>query len=101
VVAEGKESRVINGQEALLEYALPVDFAFVHAYKGDREGNLVYHYTAQNFNNAMAMAAKVSIAEVETLVEPGELDSNFIHTPGIFVKRMVRVPREKIVPGID
>jgi len=93
VVAEGKEVRVFNGVENLLELALPVDYAFVHAWKGDREGNLVYHYTAQNYNNAMAMAGKVTIAEVETLMEPGELDPNFIHTPGIFVKRVVETGR--------
>jgi 3-oxoacid CoA-transferase subunit A len=89
VVAEGKEARVFNGTEYLLELALPVDFAFVHAWKGDHEGNLVYRFTAQNYNNAMTMAGKVTIAEVETLVETGELDPNFIHTPGIFVKRVV------------
>jgi 3-oxoacid CoA-transferase subunit A len=89
VVAEGKEVRVFSGVENLLELALSVDFAFVHAWKGDHEGNLVYRYTAQNYNNAMAMAGKVTIAEVETLVETGELDPNFIHTPGIFVKRVV------------
>jgi len=93
VVAEGKEVRVFNGTEYLLELALPVDFAFVHAWKGDHEGNLVYRYTAQNYNNAMAMAGKVTIAEVETLVETGELDPNFIHTPGIFVKRVVETGR--------
>ncbi len=93
VVAEGKEVRVFNGVENLLELALPVDFAFVHAWKGDREGNLVYRFTAQNYNNAMAMAGKVTIAEVETLVEAGELDPNFIHTPGIFVKRVVETGR--------
>jgi len=89
VVAEGKEARVFNGIEYLMELALPVDFAFVHAWKGDREGNLVYRFTAQNYNNAMAMAGNVTISEVETLVETGELDPNFIHTPGIFVKRVV------------
>ena len=89
VVAEGKEVRVFKGIEYLMELALPVDFAFVHAWKGDHEGNLVYRFTAQNYNNAMAMAAKVTIAEVETLVETGGLDPNFIHTPGIFVKRVV------------
>jgi len=93
VVAEGKEARVFNGMEYLLELALPVDFAFVHAWKGDHEGNLVYRFTAQNYNNAMAMAGKVTIAEVETLVETGELDPNFIHTPGIFVKRVVETGR--------
>jgi 3-oxoacid CoA-transferase A subunit len=96
VVAEGKEVRVFNGVEALLETALPVDFAFVHAWKGDREGNLVYHCTAYNYNNVMAMAGKVTIAEVETLVEAGELDSNFIHTAGIFVKRIVETGRPKL-----
>lgn len=101
VVAEGKEVRVFNGKEALLEEALPIDFAFVHAYKGDREGNLIYRYTAQNFNNAMAMAGKITIAEIENLVEPGELDTNFIHTPGVFVTRVVKVAREKISIGID
>ena len=89
VVAEGKEVRVFNGIKYLLELALDVDFAFVHAWKGDHEGNLVYRFTAQNYNNAMAMAGKVTIAEVETLVETGKLDANFIHTPGIFVKRVV------------
>jgi 3-oxoacid CoA-transferase A subunit len=93
VVAEGKEVRVFNGVEALMETALPVDFAFIHAWKGDREGNLVYRYTARNYNNVMAMAGAVTIAQVETLVEPGELDSNFVHTPGIFVKRVVEVGR--------
>jgi 3-oxoacid CoA-transferase A subunit len=89
VVAEDKEVRIFGGMENLLETALQVDFAFVHAWKGDREGNLVYRYTALNYNNAMAMAGKVTIAEVEQLVEVGELDPNNIHTPGIFVKRIV------------
>jgi len=93
VVAEGKEVRVFNGVEYLLELSLPVDFAFVHAWKGDREGNLVYRYTAQNYNNAMAMAGKVTIAEVETLVDAGELDPDSIHTPGIFIKRVVETGR--------
>jgi 3-oxoacid CoA-transferase subunit A len=95
-VAEGKEVRVFNGVESLMETALPVDFAFVHAWKGDCEGNLVYHYTAYNYNNVMAMAGKVTIAEVETLYEAGELDANFIHTPGIFVKRVVEVGRPEL-----
>jgi 3-oxoacid CoA-transferase A subunit len=89
VVADGKEVRVFNGLENLLETALPVDFAFVHAWKGDHEGNLIYRYTALNYNNAMAMAGRITIAEVEQLVEVGELDPNTIHTPGIFVKRLV------------
>jgi 3-oxoacid CoA-transferase subunit A len=96
VVAEGKEVRVFDGVETLMETALPVDFAFVHAWKGDREGNLVYHYTAYNYNNVMAMAGKITVAEVETLYEAGELDANFIHTPGIFVKRVVEVGRPEL-----
>jgi 3-oxoacid CoA-transferase subunit A len=100
VVGEGKEIRVFNGTEALLEIALPVDFAFVHAWKGDREGNLVYNCTAYNYNNVMAMAGRVTIAEVETLVEVGELNSNFIHTPGIFVKRVVETGRPKLEQAI-
>jgi 3-oxoacid CoA-transferase subunit A len=89
VVAQSKETRVINGKETLLEMALPVDFAFVHAWKGDHDGNLIYHYTAQNYNNVMAMAGQITIAEVETLYKTGSLDSNIIHTPGIFVKRVI------------
>jgi 3-oxoacid CoA-transferase A subunit len=96
VVAEGKEVRVFNGVENLMETALPVDFAFVHAWKGDSEGNLVYRFTAQNYNNAMAMAGKVTIAEIETLIEVGELDPNYIHTPGIFVKRVVVTGRPEL-----
>lgn len=89
VVGEGKEIRKINGVDTLFETALPVDFSFVHAYKGDTEGNLVYHATAQNYNPVMAMAARITIAEVETLVEAGELNPDHIHTPGIYVKRIV------------
>ncbi len=98
VVAEGKEVRVFDGIENLMETALPVDFAFVHAWKGDREGNLVYRFTAQNYNSAMAMAGSVTIAEVEQLVEIGELDPNFIHTPGIFVKRVVETGKPEFNP---
>ena len=98
VVAEDKEVRVFDGTEALLETALPVDYAFVHAWKGDQEGNLIYHCTAYNYNNVMAMAGKVTIAEVETLVETGGLDANFIHTPGIFVKRVVETGKPEFVP---
>ncbi len=101
VVAKGKEVRVFNAREAILETALPLDFGFVHAYKGDTEGNLVYRCTAYNFNNAIAMAAKVAIAEVENVVETGKLNPNFIHTPGIFVQRVVKVERLKFIPRID
>lgn len=90
VMAEGKEVREIDGRRYVLESPLKADFALVKAWKGDRLGNLVYHLTAQNFNPIMAMAAKVTIAEVEELVEVGELDPNFIHTPNIFVKRIIQ-----------
>jgi 3-oxoacid CoA-transferase subunit A len=87
-VAEGKEVREFNGKPHILETALTADFAIVKAWKGDHAGNLVYKGTARNFNPPMAMAGKITIAEVEELVEPGELDPNFIHTPGIFVQRI-------------
>lgn len=90
VMAEGKEVREIDGRKYVLEHPLKADFALVKAWKGDRLGNLVYHLTAQNFNPIMAMAAKVTIAEVEELVDVGELDPNFIHTPNIFVKRIIQ-----------
>ena len=87
-VAEGKEVREFNGKPHILESALTADFAIVKAWKGDTEGNLVYKGTARNFNPMMAMAGKVTVAEVEELVAPGELDPNHIHTPGIFVQRI-------------
>jgi 3-oxoacid CoA-transferase subunit A len=87
-VAEGKEVRVFNGKPHILETALTADFAIVKAWKGDTEGNLIYKSTARNFNPMMAMAGKITIAEVEELVPAGELDPNFIHTPGIFVQRI-------------
>ena len=87
-VAEGKEVRYFNGKPHLLEQALTADFALVKAWKGDRFGNLIFKGTARNFNPLMAMAGKITVAEVEELVEPGELDPNFIHTPGIFVQRI-------------
>jgi 3-oxoacid CoA-transferase subunit A len=89
-VAEGKEIRTFNGKEYLLEYAFDADFAIVKAWKGDKSGNLIYRDTARNFNPLMAMAAKITIAEVEELVEDGELDPNFIHTPGVYVHRIFR-----------
>jgi len=87
-VADGKEVRVFNGKPHLLEHALVADFAIVKAWKGDTHGNLIYRHTANNFNQAMAMAGKITIAEVEELVPAGELDPNQIHTPGIFVQRI-------------
>jgi len=87
-VALGKEVRYFDGKPHILEHALTADFAIVKAWKGDRFGNLVFKGTARNFNPLMAMAGKITIAEVEELVEPGELDPNFIHTPGVFVQRI-------------
>jgi 3-oxoacid CoA-transferase subunit A len=87
-VAEGKEVRVFNGKPHILENALTADFAIVKAWKGDTEGNLIYKATARNFNPMMAMAGKITIAEVEELLPAGTLDPNQIHTPGIFVQRI-------------
>lgn len=87
-VAEGKEVREFNGKPHILESALTADFAIVKAWKGDTAGNLVFKGTARNFNPMMAMAGKITIAEVEELVEPGMLNPNEIHTPGIFVQRI-------------
>ena len=90
VVAEGKETRMIDGRGYVLEQPLHADFAFVKAWKGDRLGNLIYHRTAQNFNPMMAAAAQVTIAEVEEVVEPGDIDPDHIVTPGIYVQHVVR-----------
>lgn len=87
-VAEGKETRTFNGKEYLMEYAFEADFALVKAWKGDTAGNLIYKSTARNFNPIMATAGKVTIAEVEILVEAGELDPDQIHTPGVYVHRI-------------
>ena len=89
LVAENKETRVIGGKPYILESPLGADFAFVKAWRGDRLGNLVYRRTARNFNPVMATAAAVTIAEVEHLVEPGDLDPDHVITPGIFVKHIV------------
>ncbi|MGO9088359.1 MAG: CoA transferase subunit A [Candidatus Sulfotelmatobacter sp.] len=88
VVAEGKETREFDGRLYVMERGLTADFAFVKAWKGDREGNLIYRKTARNFNPMMATAAKITIAEVEHLVEVGELEGDQIHTPSIYVKRI-------------
>lgn len=95
LVAEGKETRVIDGRPYVLELALKADFALVRAWKGDRHGNLVYRKTARNFNPMMATAAKVTLAEVEHLVEPGELEPNDIHTPGVYVQRVVALTEDQ------
>src|SRR5512146_806353 len=88
VVAENKETREFGGRMYLMEHALSADFAFVKAWKGDKWGNLVYRKTARNFNPMMATAAKITIAEVEELVEVGELDPDSVHTPSVYVKRI-------------
>jgi len=90
IVAEGKEKRTFDGKEYLLELALRADFALIKAHKADRMGNLTYRMSARNFNPVMAMAAKVTIAEVDEIVEVGQLDPETIITPGIFVKRIVK-----------
>jgi 3-oxoacid CoA-transferase subunit A len=87
-VAIGKEVRNFNGKDYLLEKAFEANFAIVKAWKGDTDGNLIFKATARNFNTVMAMAGKMTIAEVEELVEPGDLDPNQIHTPGIYVHRI-------------
>jgi 3-oxoacid CoA-transferase subunit A len=89
-VAQGKETRNFNGKDYLLEYAFDADFALVKAWKGDTQGNLVYKETARNFNPMMAMAGKITIAEVEELVPAGQLDADMIHTPGIYVHRIFK-----------
>ncbi len=90
VVADGKETREVGGRMCVLEEALTADFAFVKAWKGDTDGNLVFRKTARNFNPMMAQAGRITIAEVDELVEPGELDPDHIHTPGIFVQRILQ-----------
>jgi len=90
LVAEGKETRVIGGRPCVLEAPLHADFAFVKAWKGDRDGNLVYRRTARNFNPVMATAADVTIAEVEQLLAPGEIDPDHVVTPGIFVRHILQ-----------
>lgn len=95
LVAEGKETRSFDGREYLLERGIVGDFSMVAAWKGDRYGNLVYRKAARNFNPMAATAGKISIAEVEELVEPGQLDPECVHTPGVFIHRLVVAPREK------
>jgi 3-oxoacid CoA-transferase subunit A len=95
LIAEGKEVRQFDGEDYIMERGLVADLSIVHAWKGDTEGNLVYRKTARNFNPMMASAAKVAVAEVEHLVQPGEIDPDHIITPGIFVQRIVHVPEAK------
>jgi 3-oxoacid CoA-transferase subunit A len=94
-IAEGKETRMFNGKEYLLEESLTADFSIVRAWKGDKMGNLVYHKTARNFNPMIAAAGRVTIAEVENLYEVGELEPNSIHTPSIYVQTLIEGNQEK------
>jgi 3-oxoacid CoA-transferase subunit A len=91
-IAEGKDVREFDGQRYIMERGIVADLAIVHAYLGDTEGNLVYRKTARNFNPVMATAGKVTVAEVENLVEPGKINPDHIITPGIFVQRLIHVP---------
>ncbi|TAM59120.1 CoA transferase subunit A [bacterium] len=95
VIAEGKETREFDGRMYVMERGITTDFAFVHAWKGDRFGNLVYRKTARNFNPMVATAGRVTIAEVEELVEPGALDPDLVHTPSVFVNRIIVSKAEK------
>ena len=94
-IARGKEERVFNGDTYIMETGLVADLAIVHAFKGDTEGNLVYRKTARNFNPMMATAGRITVAEVEHLMQPGAIDPDHIMTPGIFVKRIIHVPNAK------
>ena len=94
-MAEGKETRVFNGETYVMETGLVADLSIVKAWKGDAQGNLVYNKTARNFNPMMAMAGKVTVAEVEEMVEVGSLNADDIHTPGIFVQRIFKGAFEK------
>jgi 3-oxoacid CoA-transferase subunit A len=95
LIAEGKEERIFNGERYIMETGLVADLALVHAWKGDTEGNLVYRKTARNFNPMMATAGRITVAEVEHLVQPGELDGDMIHTPGVYVQRIIHTTAEK------
>lgn len=101
VVAKGKETRIINGREYLLEYSYRPDYAFIHAWKADKLGNVIFNKTAQNYNPEMAKSARITIVEAENVLEPGELDPNAIHLPGIYVKRIVKVDKPLVKIGID
>ncbi|HPG04122.1 MAG TPA: CoA-transferase, partial [Rhodoblastus sp.] len=94
-IAEGKEVKTFDGEDYVMERGLVADISLVHAWKGDTEGNLIYRKTARNFNPMMATAGKLTIVEVEHLVQPGELDPDAIVTPGVFVQRIIHVPNAK------
>jgi 3-oxoacid CoA-transferase subunit A len=94
-IAKGKEEKVFNGERYIMETGLVADLSLVHAWMGDTEGNLVYRKTARNFNPMMATAGRITVAEVEHLVQPGELNKDMIHTPGVFVQRIIKTDAEK------
>lgn len=100
VIADGKEHKDFNGETYILETGLVADLSIVKAYKGDAQGNLVYNATALNFNHDMATAGRVTVAEVEEMAPVGELDPNFIHTPGIFVQRIIQGAHEKRIEKV-
>ena len=101
VVEEGKEKRDFDGRDFLLEIAIKPDYAFVYAHRGDRMGNLICHKTARNYNPEMAAAGKITIAAVENLVDVGKLEPDMVHVPGIYVQRVVKVPRPEYFPTIE
>ncbi len=101
VVEKGKEKRRLGDRECLLELALKPDYAFVYAHQGDRIGNLTCRKTARNYNPEMAAAARITVASVENLVEPGQLDPDKVHVPGIYVRRVVKVERPSYFPSIE
>ena len=100
-IAEGKEVRTFDGRECLLETALKIDYGFVHAWKADRMGNVVFRKTARNYNPDIARAARIAIVEAENIVETGEIEPDAVHLPGVYVKRVVKVERPNIKIGID
>ncbi len=99
-VAEGKETRNINGRDYLLEPSITGDFAIVKAWKADRYGNCIYRHTAMNFNPMAATAGKITVLEVEEIVEPGELEPSQIHTPGIYIDRVIKGEFEKRIEKV-
>jgi 3-oxoacid CoA-transferase subunit A len=101
LIAEGKEARVFNGKECLLEKALPLDYGFVHAWKADHMGNVVFRKTAKNYNPDVARAARITIVEAENIVETGEIEPDDVHLPNVYVKRVVKVDRPKINVTIE
>jgi len=101
LIAEGKETRIFNGKECLLEKALPLDYGFIHAWKADHMGNVVFRKTAKNYNPDVARAAKITIVEAENVVETGEIKPDDVQLPNVYVKRVVKVERPKINVTIE